>query len=175
MSYKTPCSPVLFWPKSRARDTDPYQSARRTIADQHGEMPRVESGDFDMAEFFKANSDAVLYYPVFSNSCGWWGELLGGSAKICEKISVSKDCQLMVIVGDKKQEASDKKTQLFAAEIYPTNQFFKKVAAVGVTVSDMLATESGTILALFSGKNQSKFQNFIESTGNFYLGCVGHC
>ena len=172
MSYKTPCSPVLLWPKSRARDTDPYQTARRSISDRHGEMPRVVSGDFDMAEFFKTNPDAILYYPVFSNSNGWWGELLGGQAQISEQIAISPECKLMVIA--KEQPAKNKEqSQLFAAEIYPSNLFFKKIGAVGATVSDMLATESGTILALFSGKNQSKFQHFIESTGNFYLGTIG--
>ncbi len=40
-------------------------------------------------------------------------------------------------------------------------------------VSDMLATDAGTILALFAGKNQNRFVNVIESTGNSYLGCIG--
>ena len=41
------------------------------------------------------------------------------------------------------------------------------------TVADMLATDAGTILALFTGKSQSQFINVLESTGNSYLGCIG--
>ena len=166
------CSPFLFWPQRGSRDSDTYQSARKIISDRHGEMPRITSTDFDMAEFFKSTSDAILYYPVFSGVPGWWGELLGGQAKVCEKITLTKDCTLMAITKDQVPETKDQ-NRLFVAEIFPTPGFFKKAASVGVNISDMLATESGTILALFSGKNQSKFQNFIESSGNFYLGCVG--
>lgn len=165
-------SPTLFWPKSRSRDTEIYQAARHLISDRHGEMPVTLSADFDMADFFRTNPDSALYYPVFSNSVGWWGELLGVEPKICEKITLSPDCQLMEIktMGAQQSAANN---QLFVAEIYPTNSFFKKVHGAGATVSEMLATESGTVLALFLGKNQSKFQNFIESTGNFYLGSIG--
>ena len=63
--------------------------------------------------------------------------------------------------------------QLLAAEIYPTSGFFKKMNSNIATVADMLATDAGTILALFSGKNQSQFINILESTGNSYLGCIG--
>ena len=41
------------------------------------------------------------------------------------------------------------------------------------TVADMLATDTGTILALFSGQSTSQFINVLESTGNSYLGCIG--
>lgn len=172
MSYQTLSSPSLFWPKSRARDSDTYQAARRLISDRHGEMPRVVSVEFEMTDFFKNSPDEFLYYPVFSGTSGWWGELLGGQAKICEKISLSKDCTLMVIAKEQKIQTKEQ-NKLFAAEIFPTPGFFKKATNFGVSVSDMLATESGTILALFTGKNQTKFQNFIECSGNFYLGCVG--
>jgi hypothetical protein len=76
-------------------------------------------------------------------------------------------------ISSNQPPAAKNQNQLFAAEIFPTPGFFKKAAGAGVCVSDMLATEAGTILALFSGKNQNKFQNFIESSGNLYLGCVG--
>lgn len=145
-------------------------------------MPRVASNDLDMAEFFKAGPDTILYYPVFANSVGWWGELLGGGARVCDQLKISPECRLMAITGTQEspfakatadRPAPKNQNLLFAAEIFPTPGFFKKLASVGATISDMLATESGTALALFSSKNQSKFQNFIESTGNFYLGCVG--
>jgi hypothetical protein len=135
-------------------------------------MPCLTPTDFDMVEFFKNTADAVLYYPVFSGVPGWWGELLGGQAKVYEKILLTKECTLMVIAKDQITETKDQ-NKLFVAEIFPTPGFFKKASSFGVSISDMLATESGTVLALFSGKNQSKFQNFIESSGNFYLGCVG--
>jgi hypothetical protein len=149
-----------------------YQAARKLISDRHGEMPRVLGANFDMADFFRNDANAILYYPVFQGASGWWGELLGGAAKVCEKVSLSGDCTLMVISRIPGQGAPVP-SQLFAAEIFPTPGFFKKVAGIGAVALDMLATESGTILALFSGKSQGKFQNFIESSGNFYLGCVG--
>ena len=62
---------------------------------------------------------------------------------------------------------------LLAAEIRPSSNFFKKMNSSIATVTDMLATDAGTILALFSGKNQNQFINIIESTGNSYLGCIG--
>jgi hypothetical protein len=137
-------------------------------------MPRVVTADFDMTDFFRTDPGATLYYPVFSGSSGWWGELLGNTAKVCEALAVSPDCRLMAISGNREKDVQSRNaSRLFAAEIFPTPGFFKKISSVGATVSDMLATESGTILALFSSKNQSKFQNFIESSGNFYLGCVG--
>lgn len=172
MTYKTIRSPFLFWPTRGTRDLDTYQSARRIISDRHGEMPCLTPTDFDMIEFFKATPDAVLYYPVFSGVPGWWGELLGGSAQVCEKIVLTKDCSLMAIAKDQIIENKDQ-NKLFVAEIFPNPGFFKKVSNFGVSIADMLATESGTVLALFSGKNPGKFQNFIESSGNFYLGCVG--
>jgi hypothetical protein len=135
-------------------------------------MPCLTPTDFDMVEFFKNTPDAVLYYPVFSGTPGWWGELLGGQAKVYEKIILTKDCTLMAIAKDQPAETKDQ-NKLFVAEIFPNPGFFKKASSFGISISDMLATESGTVLALFSGKNQSKIQNFIESSGNFYLGCVG--
>ena len=53
-------------------------------------------------------------------------------------------------------------------------QFFRSLFVGGIaTVADMLATDAGTILALFSGRNPNKFVNILESTGNSYLGCIG--
>ena len=78
----------------------------------------------------------------------------------------------MVITSDKNANSSGT-NQLLAAEIYPTSGFFKKMNSSIATVADMLATDAGTILALFSGKNQNKFINILESTGNSYLGCIG--
>jgi len=172
MTYKPIRSPFLFWPTRGTRDSDTYQSARRIVSDRHGEMPYLTPTDFDMVEFFKNTPDAVLYYPVFSGTPGWWGELLGGQAKVYEKIILTKDCTLMAIAKDQPAETKDQ-NKLFVAEIFPNPGFFKKASSFGISISDMLATESGTVLALFSGKNQSKIQNFIESSGNFYLGCVG--
>ena len=62
---------------------------------------------------------------------------------------------------------------LLAAEIKPASGFFKKMSAEIATVADMLATDAGTILALFSGRDKNRFVNVLESTGNAYLGCIG--
>ncbi|MDR0967407.1 MAG: hypothetical protein LBL75_01075 [Rickettsiales bacterium] len=164
-------SPYLFWSRARGTDSDLYQMARKIISERHGEMPSVESGDLDMSDFFKKNPNATLYYPVFAGASGWWGELLGGAANVREKIALSPNCNLMVITRD--GDVSRATNKLFAAEIFPNSGFFRKLPSAGASVADMLATDSGTILGLFAGKNQNKFQNFIESGGNFYLGCIG--
>ena len=163
--------PILYWPRKTNNDAD-YQLARKVINTTHGIMPEVVIGDIDIMELLSKNPENVLYYPVFCESTGWWGELLGGDAIVTDKLIISSECQLMAI---EIETNSTKKgqNQLLAAEIYPTSGFFKKMNSGIATVSDMLATGQGTILALFSGKNQSQFVNVLESTGNSYLGCIG--
>ena len=135
-------------------------------------MPDVLSDDLNLGQIFDQDQDAVVYYPVFCESCGWWGELLGANAAIVEKQIISPECQLMVIVAESHAKAHGNH-HLLAAEIRPASGFFKKMNSSIATVTDMLATDAGTILALFSGKNQNQFINVIESTGNSYLGCIG--
>jgi len=163
--------PILYWPHRSTGDTD-YQVARKSINTVHGAMPEVIAGDIDVLGLFSKNPECVLYYPVFCESTGWWGELLGGDAVVTDKIIISSECQLMVIEKGQDLDKSGK-NQLLAAEIYPTSGFFKKMNSSIATVADMLATDAGTILALFSGKSQAQFINIIESTGNSYLGCIG--
>lgn len=131
--------------------------------------------DLDVAGALSDNPDATIYYPVFCESTGWWGELLGSDAVVTDKLIISPECQLMVIRASSAAGTSHNsgQNQLLAAEIYPTSGFFKKMNSGIATVADMLATDAGTILALFSGKNQSQFINVLESTGNSYLGCIG--
>ena len=135
-------------------------------------MPDVCSDDVDIATILADNPNAVIYYPVFCESTGWWGELLGGDGIVSDKVIISPECQLMVIESQKNAKPRGQ-TQLLAAEIYPTSGFFKKMNSGIATVAAMLATDAGTILALFSGRNQSQFINVLESTGNSYLGCIG--
>lgn len=131
--------------------------------------------DLDVVGALRDNPDATIYYPVFCESTGWWGELLGSDAVVTDKLIISPECQLMVIRASSVASATHNsgQNQLLAAEIYPTSGFFKKMNSGIATVADMLATDAGTILALFSGKNQSQFINVLESTGNSYLGCIG--
>ncbi|MDL2296042.1 hypothetical protein LJC18_04525 [Lachnospiraceae bacterium OttesenSCG-928-E19] len=163
--------PILYWPRKTMNDAD-YQLARKVINSNCGVMPEVVSGELDVMDVLSKNPGSVLYYPVFCGSTGWWGELLGGDACVTDKIIISPECQLMAI---ESGVATPKKgqNQLLAAEIYPTSGFFKKMNSSIATVSDMLATDAGTILALFSGKNPNQFINVLESTGNSYLGCIG--
>ena len=163
--------PILYWPRKTNGDSV-YQLARKVINTATGEMPEVVSSDLDLPSIFESNPDAVVYYPVFCESTGWWGELLGGGAVVTDKMIISPECQLMVIRAETDANSRGGH-QLFAAEIYPTSGFFKKMNSSIATVADMLATDAGTILALFSGKNQNQFINILESTGNSYLGCIG--
>ena len=135
-------------------------------------MPDVVTDELDFPSVFESNPNAVIYYPVFCESTGWWGELLGGGAVVTNKLIISPECQLMVIKAENSATLHGPH-QLFAAEIYPASGFFKKMNSSIATVTDMLATDAGTILALFSGKNQNQFVNVLEMTGNSYLGCIG--
>ena len=163
--------PILYWPR-RATGDNEYQLARKVIDGATGVMPEVITGDIDIVGVLDDNPNAAIYYPVFCGSTGWWGELLGGNAVVSDKLIISPECQLMVIESNKTARPRGQ-TQLLAAEIYPTSGFFKKMNSGIATVADMLATDAGTILALFSGRNQSQFVNVLESTGNSYLGCIG--
>ena len=163
--------PILYWPRKTAGDSE-YQLARQVINNTTGVIPDVCTDDVDIAAVLSANPNAVIYYPVFCESTGWWGELLGGNAVVSDKLIISPECQLMVIESQDNAQLNGQ-TQLLAAEIYPTSGFFKKMNSGIATVADMLATDAGTILALFSGRNQAQFINVLESTGNSYLGCIG--
>lgn len=163
--------PILYWPRKTTTDTE-YQLSRKVINTTTGAMPTVMTGDLDLSAILAANPDARIYYPVFCGSTGWWGELLGSDAIVTDKLIISPECQLMVIESEKNAKSSGQ-NQLLAAEIYPTSGFFKKMNSGIATVADMLATDAGTILALFSGHNQGQFINILESTGNSYLGCIG--
>ncbi len=163
--------PILYWPYN-TKDNADYQLSRKVINNANGLMPDVISTDLDLASIFEQNEDAIVYYPVFCESCGWWGELLGSNGIIVEKMIISPECQLMVIVSANRAKKHGSH-HLLAAEIRPASGFFKKMNSSVATVTDMLATDTGTILALFSGKNQNQFINIIESTGNSYLGCIG--
>jgi len=163
--------PILYWSRKTTGDSI-YQLARKVINSATGVMPEVVTGELDFPSIFESNPDATIYYPVFCESTGWWGELLGGGAVVTDKLIISPECQLMVIRAE-RNEAHRGSHQLFAAEIYPASGFFKKMNSSIATVADMLATDAGTILALFSGKNQNQFVNILESTGNSYLGCIG--
>ncbi len=163
--------PILYWPRRTTGDNE-YQLARKVINNATGIMPDVCTDDMDIAAVLNENPNAAIYYPVFCGSTGWWGELLGGDAVVSDKLIISPECQLMVIESNKNTKPRGQ-TQLLAAEIYPTSGFFKKMNSSIATVADMLATDAGTILALFSGRNPGQFINVLESTGNSYLGCIG--
>lgn len=163
--------PILYWPRKTTGDTE-YQLARKVINNSVGVMPDVLVGDIDISAVLADNPNAKIYYPVFCGSTGWWGELLDGHAVVSDKIIISSECQLMVIESNKTAKPRGQ-TQLLAAEIYPSSGFFKKMNSGIATVADMLATDAGTILALFTGKNPGQFVNVLESTGNSYLGCIG--
>lgn len=163
--------PILYWPRGTKNDAE-YRLARKVISNATGVMPTLAGGEMDLTSIFAENPEASVYYPVFCESTGWWGELLGGTAVVTDKVIISPECQLMVIESAQHSRARGT-TQLLAAEIYPASGFFKKMNSGIATVSDMLATDTGTILALFLGKSPAPFINILESTGNSYLGCIG--
>lgn len=88
--------PILYWPRKTNNDSE-YQLARKVINNATGVMPAVFTDDLDLADILAQNPDAAVYYPVFCESTGWWGELLGGNAVVTDKLIISPECQLMVI------------------------------------------------------------------------------
>ena len=164
--------PILYWSHNSVHESD-YKLIRNFINSKHDLMPRVIVDDFDIKEILEDNIDSLLYYPIFNDSVGWWGELLGQDLFVSDKITISNSCHLMVIEYGKK-EIDNYKDNLFAAEINPTSGFFNKINSSIATISDVLATDAGTVLALFSGKDKDKFVNIVKSTGNSYLGCIGY-
>lgn len=145
-----------------------YREARRRIAACGGNAPRTVR-NLDFSEFFAKNTDAVVYFPVFQETTGWWGELLGTDAKIRSKIIVSPECQLYEI-GLAAPMAS---RQLFAAEVLPKATFFQKIRDAAATIKDMIATDSGTILTLLVGNNEDKIRRFVKINGGEYFGYLG--
>ena len=61
--------PILYWPYKTNGNTD-YQLARKVINSATGLMPDVISEDLNLAEIFEKNANAIVYYPVFCESCG---------------------------------------------------------------------------------------------------------
>lgn len=172
-------SPTLYWPNKRTRGDSLYQSARKEIFAETGQMPRIVAAEPDIPEFFDKNPAAALYIPVFVGSTGWWGGLLGTNPEkgpfVAKKIILSADCQLMMIKSAAaNRQAPTTDWRLLVAEIHPSSQFFKKMNSQIAMSMDMLATDAGTILGLFSGRNRKKFAALVESTGNSYLGCIGY-
>lgn len=139
-------------------------------------MPNTIDKEPDFADFFAANPGATLFYPVYAGATGWWGGLLGTNPKtgphISDKIIISAECQLMVIK-DSPSLVNNPQV-LMVAEIHPTSAFFKTMNSQIATSLDMLATDAGTILGLFRGRNEKKFSKVVETTGNSYLGCLGY-
>ncbi len=164
--------PILYWSYNSDRDSD-YKLIKSFINSRHELPPRVLGDDFELKEILEDNTDSVLYYPIFKDTIGWWGELLGQDLFVTERILVSNTCQLMMIEYGKR-ENSKNRDNLLAAEINPNSGFFNKINSSIATISDMLATDAGTVLALFSGKDKDRFINVVKSTGNSYLGCIGY-
>ena len=92
--------PILYWPYKTNGNAD-YQLARKVINGATGEMPEVVSEDLNLSAIFEQNPDAIVYYPVFCESTGWWGELLGGDGVIVEKMIGAKALFLFPVPGGK--------------------------------------------------------------------------
>ncbi|MDR2268666.1 MAG: hypothetical protein LBD94_00605 [Rickettsiales bacterium] len=145
-----------------------YREARRQIASRMGIAPRTVK-ELDFSEFFDGNENAVAYFPVFQETIGWWGPLLGTNAKIQSKMIVSPECQIYEI-GLDVPVASRK---LFAAEVSPGSVFFRKVRETAATIKDMIATDSGTILTLLAGNSEDKIRRCVKTSGGEYFGYLG--
>ena len=81
--------PILYWPRKTTGDNE-YQLARKVINAETGIMPEVYTDDIDIADVLSKNPNASVYYPVFCGSTGWWGELLGGNAVVCNKLIICR-------------------------------------------------------------------------------------
>ena len=154
---------VLVWSsKSGAL----YKEARRFIAGRTGGAPQtLKTVDFE--DFFKEHPGGLIYFPVFQGMSGWWGEMLGTNARIQSKMILSPECILYEIGMDGAATAR----QLFAAEILPHT--LKKVKDSKTEIKDMIATDSGTILALLCGGAENKIRAAVQAHGGTYMGHLG--
>jgi len=154
---------VLVW---NGKSDAIYREARRQIAAKNGIAPSTVK-ELDFPKFFAGSVATLAYVPVFQGTTGWWGELLGTNAKIRSKIIISPECQIYEI-GTEMPAVSKR---LFAAEAMPKS--FKRIRETVISVKDMIATDSGTILALLVGNNENKLKNCIKTAGGEYFGCLG--
>jgi hypothetical protein len=145
-----------------------YREARRQIMARNSITPKTVK-EIDFSTFFIKNPDKLVYFPVFQNTTGWWGELLETNAKIQSKIIVSPECQLYEI-GCSAQAAMHR---LYAAEILPRTGFFQKIRGAAITIKDMIATDSGTVLTLLVGGSEDKVRNCIVGGGGEFFGTLG--
>ena len=155
---------VLVW---NGGNNASYREARRQITAKNKSAPKTVK-DIDFASFFSENKDALVYFPVFSTTIGWWGAMLGSEAKIQSKIIVSPECQLYEV----GTVDTARKHQLFAAEILPKKDFFKEVQKT-IVIKDAIATDSGTMLALLTGGTESKIRNLVGKFKGEYFGSLG--
>jgi hypothetical protein len=156
---------VLVW---NGKSDAMYREARRQITLHNNSAPKTIK-DIDFSTFFQENPNVLVYFPVFQNTIGWWGEMLGTNAKIQSKIIVSPECQLYEI----GIASLGLPHQLYAAEIHPKTSLLQKMRELAITVKDMIATENGTVLTLLSGNNEDKIRNCIVRNGGEFFGNLG--
>jgi len=156
---------VLVW---NGKSDAVYREARRQITARNNSAPKTVK-ELDFANFFDGKSNSLAYFPVFQETTGWWGPLLGTGGKIRSKIIVSPECQLYEI-GFENPAASH---QLFAAEVSPRTSFFKKIRESSATIKDMIATDSGTVLTLLTGNSETQIRNIVKTHGGEYFGYMG--
>jgi hypothetical protein len=156
---------VLVW---GGKSDTLYRAARRQIMIRNSIAPKTVK-ELDFSDFFTKNPVKLAYFPVFQNTTGWWGELLGTNAKIQSKIIVSAECQLYEI----GRGAPMTTHQLHAAEILPKSGLIQKIRNMAITIKDMIATDSGTVLALLSGGSEDKVRNCVKLNGGEYFGTLG--
>ena len=159
---------VLVWP---GRSDAEYREAKRQVFAKSGSVPRTMR-EISFADFFEGKKNAAVYFPVFEGTTGWWGELLGTGAKIRGKMIISPECQIYEIsFGTGDNPAGTR--QLFAAEIAPRSGFMRRFKESAVVVKDMIATESGNVLALLVGTAENRVRRSVASAGGEYLGSLG--
>jgi len=156
---------VLVW---NGKSDALYREARRQITARNSSAPKTVK-ELDFTDFFSGKSNSLAYFPVFQETTGWWGPLLGTDAKIRSKIIVSPECQLYEI-GFEAPMASH---QLFAAEVQPRTSFFRKIRESSAIIKDMIATDSGTVLTLLSGNSEPVIRNIVKTHGGEYFGYLG--
>ena len=160
---------VFVW---NGRSDTIYREARRQITARTKTAPRTVK-ELDFADFFQNSKDKLVYFPVFQDSAGWWGPLLGTNAKIKSKMIVSPECQLYEIGMTGEDARGAETNQLFAAEIPPKPKLFRKIREIPATIRDMIATDNGTILTLLSANNENKIKGCIKTLGGEFFGNLG--
>jgi hypothetical protein len=172
MAREIATSSYLYCSDKLKSDKRLFDAARKIIYSDSGFMPRPI---YNQTEVGNLPSGTVFYYPIMMDNKHWWLDLIGTDVQLIDKLIVSPECQLAVIMNncDLENVNLNKKKRLSVGEVHLGSSFFKVVSRKIACVHDIVATSRGTAMILFQGLNEDKLTAALRDTGNKYYGGLG--